>query len=238
MEWSRLKFKLTLVPSTATGDFVAISFARVLASSKHASFVGKILPTSPSAFMSFASSRLPVNAISRTTESLPTIFGNRCKVPMSAAMPILTSAIDIQVSSLQYRMSQALTRSTPPPTTPLCMAATTGFTQCSMLEIASCSGRIIEAPIRNARRLTSCFEGVSNPESPDIIPFRSKPAVKMRELPPCTTTQRTSGSSEACVMQRFRSAKKAVLNALSASGLLSPTSSTPSSNTASSVAKS
>ena len=44
---------------------------------------------------------------------LPTILGSRCRVPMSAAIPMSTSLTWYQLSAEQYRISHAAIRSTP-----------------------------------------------------------------------------------------------------------------------------
>ena len=47
--------------------------------------------TNPISLASSAPNFLPVNASSRALESFPVIFGNRCRVPISAASPTSTS---------------------------------------------------------------------------------------------------------------------------------------------------
>lgn len=66
---------------------------------------------------------------------LPIIFGSRCNPPTSDARPMFTSANWKAASSVQKRMSQADTNSSPAPKTAPCIQAITAFPQ-----ISWCSG--------------------------------------------------------------------------------------------------
>ena len=56
----------------------------------------------------------------------------RGKVPTSAVIPIFVSKMVRKASSVAYRISQAVVRSTPPPIHPPCIAARTGTRHSSM----------------------------------------------------------------------------------------------------------
>ncbi len=102
------------------------------------SWSAKIALTNPAACASVAVQRRPVYASSRTMPS-GTSFGIRCSVPTSAVMPMSISAIEKKVDSVAYRMSAAQTRSTPPPTHPPWIAASTGTRDRSRHVNVSCS---------------------------------------------------------------------------------------------------
>mmetsp|Transcript_23827 Transcript_23827/g.76798 ORF Transcript_23827/g.76798 Transcript_23827/m.76798 type:complete len:208 (-) Transcript_23827:176-799(-) len=192
---------------TPMGDLLAISKqtlrdaatqARKLRFAVAAARSGNTSPTSPRFFASADFIFLPVNASSRTVESFPTILGKRWRVPMSAQMPMFTSAMQKKVSSVQYRMSAAQARSMPPPMTPLCSATTTGLQQPSR-ELMAAWYSEMPFSIRSARRLTSSLPPSAPPSKPPPSPpasslCRSRPQVNMRARPPWSSTQWTSGS--------------------------------------------
>ena len=99
------------VPRSARGDFFANSLANSipLASTSATTSV-----TSPIASASLASIVLAVSARS-IARPCPTIVGNRCSVPKSAANPKSTSLTQNRASSLAILTSHAVITSTPPP---------------------------------------------------------------------------------------------------------------------------
>jgi hypothetical protein len=116
MDYSR--FIKCLVLTTATGLFFAINFPIPSALSE-ISFSSQLyhlgspktsaLPpsttslTNPISLASLAENFRPVKANSRANESLPVIFGNRCKVPISAASPTSTSYTSASPSTSRRR---------------------------------------------------------------------------------------------------------------------------------------
>ena len=83
---------MRFVPSTAMGDFSAISFAVSSAAATTSSRLpGTTRETSPHFSASAAEKGRAVNASSETRLWLPVTFGTRASVPMSAARPTSTS---------------------------------------------------------------------------------------------------------------------------------------------------
>mmetsp|Transcript_21424 Transcript_21424/g.52005 ORF Transcript_21424/g.52005 Transcript_21424/m.52005 type:complete len:209 (+) Transcript_21424:508-1134(+) len=118
----------------------------------------------------------PVSASSRVRESLPTFFGNRCRVPTSATMPTCTSRM-LKMASAEHNLtSAAADKSTPPPMHAPCTTQITGFRHSSMAVKHACkyfTCAMNRIPLRAAS---------SSSASPAIGAFtsgslRSRPAV-------------------------------------------------------------
>lgn len=76
-----------LDPTTATGDFEAISLAVSTAAATAAALSGKMRETKPCSLASSAPKKRAVKMISRMNESEPETLERRWRAPASAAMP-------------------------------------------------------------------------------------------------------------------------------------------------------
>eukprot|EP01139_Manchomonas_bermudensis_P001993 Amastigsp_a3434_25.p3 type:complete len:232 gc:universal Amastigsp_a3434_25:719-24(-) len=198
------------------------------ACARSASFPSATNETSPKRCASVASNRLPVNASSRTVESLPTTLENRARVPRSATIPRPTSATEKNASADARRTSQARTKSTPPPMQAPDTAAITGTAQFATRSNASCHGTMIRERVRIPRRAASTPASLSSSPPPraDATSRTSSPAENAFPSP-YSTTARTAAMLAISRNTASISRKKARFIEFRFSGLLKRTTKTP-----------
>lgn len=145
---------------TAIGLFEAITLAFSIAAAKDKAAVGRgsgqggtdapttwALPpfttslTNPISSASLAPKSRPVSASSRTLLSLPVTLGRRCRVPISAARPTLTSEMANLVSDAHSRISHAAAMSIARPRAKPWSAQMTGWRQAESDEMADWKAR-------------------------------------------------------------------------------------------------
>ena len=154
---------------------------------------------------------LPVSARS-LNQPCPTMYGRRCRVPMSAMMAMRVSRMEKTASSDAILMSQALVKSTPPPMQCPWIAAMTGFLHFSMAVILAWSSLIF-------RYSQSRYTADPSPRSAWAA-TRSRPAVKLFPSARMTTT-RTSGSASNSSKHRVISSKNSGVMVLRCRGRFS-----------------
>src|SRR5262249_2700914 len=118
------------------------------------------------------------------------ILGRRWSVPTSAVMPMFVSCTTKNASSVAYRMSHAVTRSTAPPTQPPWIAARTGIRARSIAVNDSWSRRTISCRLGWPRRAPPAPPA----PPPAVKTLRSMPALKCFPVDD-STTARTPPSS-------------------------------------------
>ena len=160
-EWSRAWVMNCLVPTTATGLFLATTSANSTIAVRTTSALepGTTRDTKPSERSASSAPNVRAdNASSWTSDAFADSFGMRASVPVSAAIPTSTSLMQNAASEAAQRTSTAHSKSSASPIAVPCIAAITGCGMRAGAPIAFWKARRW-ARVRRARRPVSVCSG-------------------------------------------------------------------------------